>query len=502
MMARRFFGSTAREALRRVKDELGADAIVLANRSVDGGVEILAAPPDALIAPPPPRPAAPPPAPPQAAISTGAALPDEDEEPDFHVTLSQSLERRSAPAAAPAQNWKPFRPPRVDAPAPAGRTPEKAAPAAERQPARSAKKPAADENSGANLAAKPAPDALEPAPARAPAAAPARATSRVEETEPAAGTRMMEELQSIRDLIERQLSGFAWGELARTSPVKTLLSGEMLEAGFSADLTRNVIDALAGSDNAAAARNEVRAQLNRGLQTLGSDEDIIDRGGVYALVGPTGVGKTTTTAKLAARCVVRHGADRVALLTTDGYRIGAHEQLRIYGRILGVPVHVVRDGQDLRRTLADCSDRHMVLIDTVGMSQRDRMVAEQAAMLIGSGDVRRLLLLNATSRGDTLDEVVRAYMGPDLAGAIVTKLDEAASLAPVLDVLIRHQLELFYVANGQRVPEDLHLPSRPYLLHRALKLTGEASPHRLDAAGAGLLMASAGTARTNGGRRG
>jgi flagellar biosynthesis protein FlhF len=139
----------------------------------------------------------------------------------------------------------------------------------------------------------------------------------------------------------------------------------------------------------------------------------------------------------------------------------------------------------------------MVLIDTIGMSQRDRLVAEQAALL-EAGAARRLLLVNATSRGDTLDDVVRAYGsapgGSALAGAILTKVDEAASLAPALDALIRHRLVLYYVANGQRVPEDLHLPNRAYLLHRALKGLPENSPHRLVGDEAGLLLA-AGAAR-------
>jgi flagellar biosynthesis protein FlhF len=152
---------------------------------------------------------------------------------------------------------------------------------------------------------------------------------------------------------------------------------------------------------------------------------------------------------------------------------------------------VVRDATDLRETLASLRDKHMVLIDTMGMSQRDKMVAEQAAMLTGAGKVSRLLLLNATSRGDTLDDVVRAYAGDDLAGVILTKMDEAMSLAPVLDVAIRHQVEVFYVANGQRVPEDLHLPKRDALLTQALQELPAASPFRLEPLEAGLLMASA-----------
>jgi flagellar biosynthesis protein FlhF len=142
----------------------------------------------------------------------------------------------------------------------------------------------------------------------------------------------------------------------------------------------------------------------------------------------------------------------------------------------------------MRRTLVELRDKHMILIDTVGMSQRDRMVAEQVAMLTRAGEVRRLLLLNAGSRGDTLDDVVRAYAGEDLSGCILTKVDEAASLAPALDAIVRHGLLLAYIANGQRVPEDLHLPNRNYLLHRAFKLPQESSPHRLQDDDVGMLL--------------
>ena len=266
---------------------------------------------------------------------------------------------------------------------------------------------------------------------------------------------------------------------------------DMLSAGFSATLARDMLDTLPHDE--ADAQVWMRNTLMKRLNVMQHETDLLDEGGVFALMGPTGAGKTTTTAKLAARCVVRHGADSVALLTTDGYRIGAHEQLRIYGRILGVQVHAVRDAAELRRILGELAAKHLVLIDTIGMSQRDRLVAEQAAMLEQAGEVRRLLLVNATSRGDTLDDVVRAYgrgAGSELAGAILSKVDEALSLAPALDALIRHRLELFYVANGQRVPEDLHLPNRAYLLHRALRGLPEQSPHRLVGDEAGLLLAA------------
>ncbi len=479
MSVKRFFARSAREALRMVKEEFGGDAVVLANRSVGDGVEIIAAPASALAAltpaaadlAPQPRPAATPTSAPsaaarptarptaQGAVPPPAASSGLDDENDFRVSLSGSLARRKEVRA-----WTPFAAPRV-------------------------------ERAASTVASQRATSAPEPLPVQAPptpsvAAVPAPAVVAAP-SEPGLAPQLAEELAGIRQLIERQLAGFAWSQMSRQSPMSGALLGELLEAGFSGELSRRLVDAVPADADESSARAMVRSALSRELLTLGNDADLIDRGGVYALVGPTGVGKTTTTAKLAARCVVRHGADKLALLTTDSYRIGAHEQLRIYGRILGVSVHVIRDGADLRSTLADLRNKHMVLIDTVGMSQRDRAVSEQAAMLMNAGDVKRLLLLNAGSRGDTLDDVVRAYSGPDLAGAIVTKVDEAASLAPAIDVLVRHELDLYYVANGQRVPEDLHLANRAYLLHRALRSLPEDSAHRLGSDGAGLLLAHA-----------
>ena len=302
---------------------------------------------------------------------------------------------------------------------------------------------------------------------------------------------MITELRSMRGLIEQRFGALAFMEKLQRHPRHAALTQKMLDAGFSPAMARKLAESLPAEGDEIAWAAGI---LERNLPTGEREAPLEDQGGVYALIGSTGVGKTTTTAKLAARCVVRYGAERVALLTTDSYRIGAHEQLRIYGRILGVPVHVIRDGDDLRHTLADLRQKHMVLIDTVGMNQRDRMVAEQAAMLMRAGDVNRLLLLNATSRGDTLDDVIRAYAGEDLAGCIVTKMDEAASLAPAIDTVVRHGLLLAYAANGQRVPEDLHLPNRNYLLHRAFKQPAAGSPHRLREAEVGMVLARQGAA--------
>lgn len=454
MTVKRFFGASARECLRRVKDELGPDAVVISNKPLDGGVEIVAMTPDSLDAisqqATAPRVAASPAGPAHSSAPVSAPqrkLPDED----YTVSLSAAATRK-APVVRP---WTPYDAAAADA---AQENRSRLRPL----PPRAATEQ--DAPSSPKVAAAPRPVA-EPAP-MPPDAPPAVAELR-------------DEMRVIKSLLERQLAGFAWGEMSRDTPVRAMLLGEMIEAGFSGQLARRLVQEMPEDMSLDDGRKWLKAAVNRRLRTLPTESDFIDRGGVYAIVGPTGVGKTTTTAKLAARCVVRYGADRLALLTTDGYRIGAQEQLRIYGRILGVPVFVVRDGEDLRRTLADLRDKHMVLIDTVGMSQRDRMVAEQAAMLMRSGDVNRLLLLNAGSRGDTLDDVVRAYAGEDLAGCIMTKVDEATALAPALDCIVRHGLTLSYVANGQRVPEDLHLPNRNYLLHRAFKVGAGDTAHSL-----------------------
>ncbi len=428
MNVRKFIAATARDALHKVKEMLGPDAIILSNRAIPGGVEIMAVAAgemDAIVTSP-------------RAAAAPASVPPVQE--DYTVRLSSE--------AVPSN--------RVANPIP-------------------------------SLTSRPAPQ-FEPANIAVPRAA---------EVVPA---EVMAEIRALRRIVEQHLAGAAWGETARREPVKTEILRQMLDAGFSPRLAHELLAELPLDLDQKGALGWVKATTERCLQTLDAQSDIVDRGGVYALVGPTGVGKTTTTAKLAARCVLRHGASKVALITTDGYRIGAYEQLRIYGRILGVSVHLVKDAGELRQTLLDLQHKHMILIDTMGMSQRDKMVAEQVAMFDGS-PVKRLLLLAATGRGDTLDDVVRAYAGPDVVGCILSKVDEAAGLASSLDVIMRHQLRLHYVSNGQRVPEDLHLPNRAYLLHRAFKDVPEVSPHRLSGNEPGLMMASAGLVAA-GGRRG
>jgi flagellar biosynthesis protein FlhF len=293
---------------------------------------------------------------------------------------------------------------------------------------------------------------------------------------------VMTELSSMRGMMEEHFAGLLWADRQRRSPTRAALTKHLFAAGFSAQLVQMMVDNLPeDADNMEAGMDWVRSVLESNLPVMENEDALMERGGVFALMGPTGVGKTTTTAKLAARCVMRFGASKVALLTTDSYRIGGHEQLRIFGKILGVSVHAVKDGADLQLALAELRNKHIVLIDTIGMSQRDRLVSDQIAMLCRAGQpVQRLLLLNATSHGDTLNEVMQAYQrAPDhqpLAGCILTKLDEATNLGGVLDTVIRYKLPVHYVSTGQKVPENLYVATKKFLIKSAFCIPRDSSP--------------------------
>jgi flagellar biosynthesis protein FlhF len=459
MNVKKFTAPTSREALRKVRESLGPDAVILSNRQVDGGVEILALANDdaASLAMPAPHSPMADPAP---SLDLNTAV------PGSHRHAEVRMEPRMAPnfpSATPAAQ-------------PQAQQLQPALPA---QPVRRVVASASSFATATKAAAAAAPQA--PAPARAGvdaeqvAAMVAAAVASAKENAAAEMSGMMNEIRAMRGMMETQLAEISWGATQAREPQKAAVLREMLAAGFSASLARYLLDKMPANRDAADSMRWIKTVLTRNLSAMANEDALIDQGGVFALVGPTGVGKTTSTAKLAARCVMRHGPDKLALITTDAYRIGAHEQLRIYGKILGVMVHSVKDEADLRIALKELKNKHTVLIDTVGVSQRDQMVTEQVSMLQGAGsDVKRLLCLNATATQETLNEVVRAYQGSGLAGCIMTKLDEAAAIGNVLDVVIRQKLNLFYVSNGQRVPEDLHLADPAYLIDRAFKLKRDA----------------------------
>jgi flagellar biosynthesis protein FlhF len=284
-------------------------------------------------------------------------------------------------------------------------------------------------------------------------------------------TAMLQEMRQMRSVLESQLTTMSWGNVLQRNPVKSKMLSTLLAAGFSAALSRQLTEKLPADLDATKALIWIKAILAKNLNTIENETEMLDQGGVFALIGPTGVGKTTTTAKLAARFVMKHGTQSLGLITTDAYRIGGHEQLRIYGKILGVMVHAVKDEADLKIALNELSNKHTILIDTVGVSQRDQMVTEQIAMLSNTKTpIKRLLCLSAVSTSETLTDVIRAYRGKNLDGCIMTKLDEAVTIGNALDVIVREKLKLFYTTNGQRVPEDIHLANRQKLIDHATSL--------------------------------
>ena len=442
MNVRKFFAQSSREAMQMVREALGTDAVILSNRAVAGGNEIVALGSDdmdTLLNPPAAKPAAP--LPRQASPTQQA-----------QDTMAQQTQLLSA----------------MYAKQPAGIEQELIAKAMQKE-----------------QDTKPVKSAL-PKSAPPPVAQKTSASQELRE--------VMSEIKSMRSIVEPQLTELAWNSLQQRDPVKPVLLRTLLAAGFGAGLSRALIEKLPANLSRERALVWMKSVLLRNIRTIADQSQILEQGGVFALIGPTGVGKTTTTAKLAARFVMKHGAEKLALITTDGYRIGGHEQLRIYGKILGVMVHAVKDAADLQIALKELKNKHTILIDTVGVSQRDRMVTEQIAMLSGPGtDVKRLLCLSATSTGETLSDVVQVYKGKGLAGCILTKLDEAATIGSALDVMIRHKLNLYCVTDGQRVPEDLQMVDRRQLIERAFSLSRqETAPYEFRDTELPMLMAHAG----------
>jgi flagellar biosynthesis protein FlhF len=266
---------------------------------------------------------------------------------------------------------------------------------------------------------------------------------------------MRAEMRSIRSLLEAQVGRLLWDEESRQTPATATLLRNFTQLGLDADIARQLA--------VRAATDHPIGGWTAGLRTLVeqvpvADCDVVGAGGVYAVIGPTGVGKTTSIAKLAARAAQQYGPEAVGLVTTDTFRVAAREQLETFGQIMGVTVTSATDRQSLTEALAALERRKLVLVDTAGMSQRDPRLPEQLARLAASDmGLATLLAVSAGTDSGAMQEIVDAFRTAQPVGCILTKTDEATSLGGALSVLIRSGLPLAYVANGQRVPEDLHL---------------------------------------------
>lgn len=273
---------------------------------------------------------------------------------------------------------------------------------------------------------------------------------------------IQKEMFALKGLMRER---FAWSDLRAMTPQRNWLMRRAEAFGLTATTADAVVSEVEHPEHEERAWREVVFGLARRLTVM--REDPIDEGGVFALVGPTGVGKTTTIAKLAARHCLEHGRDSVALITTDNFRIGAHRQLDAFAAILGIPVRLADSADKLASLLRELGNRRLVLIDTAGVAPRDTAIANALAHLDVNTRIRRFLVLAANMQPTVMEDAVRAFGGKDLAGTVLTKMDETNVLGAAISVLIESQLPAVWLSDGQRVPEDLKLARVAHLLKRA-----------------------------------
>lgn len=282
---------------------------------------------------------------------------------------------------------------------------------------------------------------------------------------------IVDELQAMKEMMEDRFNTLAWLGQARQNPIQANLMLKLIRSGYSPNLSRTILERMPEEMSASESVHWVMDVLERNLRTDSEGTSLTEEGGVFALIGATGVGKTTTTAKLAGLCARTHGAASVGLITLDTYRVGAHEQLRAYGKMLGVVAHLAHDRVALQDLLGLLSNKKMVLIDTTGLAPRDPRKHEMMELL-DLPSVKRVLVLNAGSHGDTMDEAVAAFKPAGTQQAIFSKTDEAVKLGPAIDAAIRNQLVLRGITTGQRVPEDWEAANAAKLVRQSMRTVG------------------------------
>ncbi|MBU1362115.1 MAG: flagellar biosynthesis protein FlhF [Gammaproteobacteria bacterium] len=279
---------------------------------------------------------------------------------------------------------------------------------------------------------------------------------------------LMAELSSMKQLMEERFNTLSWLGQARQDPIHSNLMLKLVRAGYSPALARSVLEPIEMRTDANDVVRDVMRSLERMLGIEPDAPSMVEEGGVFALIGATGVGKTTTAAKLAAQCAQVHGAASVGLITLDTHRAGAHEQLRGYGRSLGIVAHLAHDRAALQELLNLLKGKKMVLIDTAGIAPRDPRRREVLDVL-DTPTVKRVLVLNAGAHGDTLDDIATSFKIGGTSQAILSKVDEAAKLGPALDTVMRHQLTLRGVTNGQRIPQDWKAANGTDLIRESMR---------------------------------
>lgn len=278
------------------------------------------------------------------------------------------------------------------------------------------------------------------------------------------------ELHALRRMLETQVATLAWNDLTRRAPLQTTLLKQLAQYGISQSLAVEVVSQIPGRMEWHEAQRMMLALVAKKIPT--HEERWLDRGGMVAFIGPTGVGKSTLVAKLAARWVLQHGPADLVLISADAVRIGAHDQMQNLGRLLGVPTYTIDQINELGALLNSVAQRKLVLVDTAGFSQRDARLAAELAMLATSHrQLETSLVLSAAAQAGVLEETILRFSSASPKSCVLTKIDEATSLGGSISALVRHGVPLVYVSEGQRIPEDL-APARAHqLMARAVELS-------------------------------
>jgi flagellar biosynthesis protein FlhF len=430
MKIKRYTAASMRSALDQVRAEQGPDAVILSSRRIPEGIEVVAA-------------------------------------VDYDETLMNYARAQRPTAPQPPAPEAPVRTAVVRAAAmPAAATPAAAIPAAA-IPAPSAVKAAA------------APVSPAPAASSATIALPAAEASALSKRSDNGVIAMRRDLQDMRQMLESSLANLGWKDRRVHDPLRVRVLEELSALDIAPDVATRLAELAPTSTRLRDPAHIPTALLAKHLPITA--DPTCTEGGIVAIVGPTGAGKTTTIAKLAARWAIQHGVESLAIISTDAYRIGAREQLSTYARILGVPMYAANSGKELAQVLDRLKQRRLVLIDTAGVGPRAQHLPEQLSLLrVGAAGARILLALPAPGEARALDEITLSFKPLAPVACVLTKIDEAGTLGAAMSTAIRHSLPIAYLCNGQRVPEDLHgaQQRRIWLVRMAMRLRARAPVQR------------------------